>query len=129
VPTETRSTDYGYTSKFTGMLSLEEANDWFDDVKKTIAGKSSFGQLIDLRGQKAQSPETNQVVQDAMAYVIEHGMKRSSVVLSSTVMKMQIQRLAKEVGMYAYERYFDPSDEQWETKALAWIVDGTDPDL
>jgi hypothetical protein len=129
VPVVTSVTDYGYTSKFTGLLSLDEANAWSDDVKRAVEGQGSFGQLIDLRGQRAQTEQVNGIIQESMAYVIKCGMQRSAVVMSSAVMKMQIQRLAKEAGMYAYERYFDESTQpEWESLALAWIVDGVDPD-
>ena len=129
MPTTTESTDYGYTSTFTGLLTVDEANSWFDEVKTAIAGKTSFGQVIDLRGQTAQNPETNAIVQDAMGYVIAQGMQRSAVVLSSVVMRMQIMRLAKGAGMYAYERYFAvDAGMEWPPEVLAWVVDGVDPD-
>jgi hypothetical protein len=129
VPTTTQATSYGYTSTFTGLLTVDEANSWYDDLKVAIDGQTSFGQVIDLRGQTAQNPDTNQIVQDAMAYVIAQGMQRSAVVLSSVVMRMQIMRLAKEAGMYAYERYFAvDSGVEWPPEVLAWVVDGVDPD-
>jgi len=129
MPVETTVTEYGYRSAFTGSVSPEEGAAWFEEVKRAIAGRNSFGQFIDLRGQRVQNDATAGDIQQAMSYLLASGLKRSSVVLSSAVAKLQIMRLAKETGMYAYERYFDPSDEQWEAKALAWIVDGTDPDL
>jgi len=64
-----------------------------------------------------------------MRWVRAQGMERSAVIVANALTKMQILRLAKEVGVYAYERYFDASvDAEWEAKALAWIEQGTDPD-
>jgi hypothetical protein len=43
---------------------------------------------------------------------------------------IQILRLAKATGVYAYERYMDAlKDPEWEAKAVGWIQDGIDPDL
>jgi hypothetical protein len=57
-------------------------------------------------------------------------MERSVVVLDSTVALIQILRLAKATGVYAYERYLDAlKDPEWESKAEDWIMRGIDPDL
>lgn len=129
MPTQTESTPYGYRSTISDVLPEAEAKAWFEDVKRAVAGRSNFGQLIDLRHQKPYGPETNAVIQEAMTYVRARGMQRSAVVLSSAVTALQIKRLAKETGMYAYERYIDASaDPNWEQTALAWIERGVDPD-
>lgn len=129
MPSTTTKTPYGYKSVFTGYFTPEEAHAWFEDVKRAVAGKRQFGQLIDVRGQSANPPETNAVIQEAMAYVRQQGMQRSAVVLSSALITMQIKRLAKQTGMDAWERYIDASaNPNWERAALAWIEKGVDPD-
>jgi hypothetical protein len=130
VPSTTVATPYGYKTTISAPFADDAAAAWFEDIKRVVAGKTSFGQLVDLRGQKPYSEATNKIIQDAMTYVREHGMTRSSVVLASALTKMQIMRLAKEVGMYEYERYFDASSEpEWERKAIDWIEQGIDPDV
>jgi hypothetical protein len=130
VPSTTVATPYGYRTTISAPFPEDAATAWFEDIKRVIAGKRSFGQLVDLRGQKPYSDATNKIIQDAMTYVRAHGMTRSSVVLASAMTKMQIMRLAKEVGMYAYERYFDASSQpEWERMAMDWIERGIDPDL
>lgn len=129
MPTQTESTAYGYRSTISDVLPEAEAKAWFEDVKRAVGTRSNFGQLIDLRRQKPYGPETNAVIQEAMTYVRAKGMVRSAVVLSSAVTALQIKRLAKETGMYEYERYIDASaDPNWEQTALAWIERGIDPD-
>ncbi len=129
MPTQTQSTPYGYRSTISDVLPEAEAKAWFEDVKRAVGTRSNFGQLIDLRRQKAYGPETNAIIQEAMTYVRARGMQRSAVVLASAVTALQIKRLAKETGMYAYERYIDASaDPNWEQTALAWIERGVDPD-
>jgi hypothetical protein len=64
-----------------------------------------------------------------MVWLRKNGVQRSVVVVDNAVARVQIMRLAKETGTYAWERYLDASkDAKWEQKAVAWIVHGTDPD-
>ena len=45
------------------------------------------------------------------------------------VVTLQFKRLARESGIYAWERYFDASKlTNWERVAEDWIIQGTDPD-
>ncbi len=39
----------------------------------------------------------------------ERGMTRSVVILDSAIMAMQFKRLAKDTGIYQWERYIDAS--------------------
>ena len=60
----------------------------------------------------------------------EKGMQRSAVILNSKVTTMQFMRLAKESGIYAFERYLDASAmADWGKVAVAWVKDGVDPDV
>ena len=130
MPSTTVATPYGYKTTISAPFGEDAAAAWFEDIKRVVAGKKSFGQLVDLRGQKPYSEATNKIIQDAMTYVRDHCMTRSSVVVASALTKMQIIRLAKEVGMYAYERYFDASSQpEWERMAIDWIERGIDPDV
>lgn len=129
MPSTTSSTPFGYRTTISSPFPPAEATAWFADVKRVVGAPHKFGQLVDLRAQTPASAETNAIVQAAMQWVRAQGMERSAVIVANAVTKMQIVRLAKEVGMYAYERYFDAASEpQWETKAKAWIEHGTDPD-
>lgn len=57
------------------------------------------------------------------------GMKRSVVILDSAIMAMQFKRLAKDTGIYEWERYIDASTHSnWEKLGEEWIVNGIDPD-
>jgi len=130
MPSTTEPTPYGLRTNIFGFFTLDEANDWRKDYERIVPGlKPGFGQLVDLRDKKAYTPEVNQVIQDVMRYVRKGGLTRSAVIVSSAMTKMQISRLAKETGMYEYERYLDATaDKDWERKALDWIQKGVDPD-
>ncbi|WP_257446257.1 hypothetical protein [Archangium lipolyticum] len=125
-------TDYGIRIHCPGYITPAEARAWFEDIKHkvlTLEGKP-FGMLADARTQKANPPETQEIVKESMVWLRGHGMERSVVVLDSTVALIQILRLAKTSGVYAYERYLDASkDPDWERRSLDWIIRAIDPDL
>lgn len=125
-------TDYGFRVHGPGYITPAEARAWFEDLRsrvRALEGKP-FGLLVDSRTQKANPPDTQELIKEAMVWLRGHGMERSVVVLDSTVALIQILRLAKATGVYAYERYLDALKEpDWEAKALDWIIRGIDPDL
>lgn len=130
MPAVTQATAYGYTSRIRAPFTRAEAAVWFEEVRRAVGTRHDFGQLIDARLQPAATtPETNAVIEDAMTWVVAQGLRRSAVVVSSTIVKTQIQRMARNTGVYAHERYFDASaDPGYEAKAVAWITQGTEPD-
>src|SRR4029079_4589546 len=106
MPSKTEPAPYGLRTIISGFFTMEEANAWRKDYERIVPGlKPGFGQLVDLRDKKAYTPDVGEIIQDVMRYVREHGMARSAVILSSAMTKMQISRLAKDAGMYEYERY------------------------
>ncbi len=125
-------TDYGFRVRAPGYITPAEARAWLEDLQARVLALEGkpFGLLVDSRTQKANPPETQETIKEAMVWLRGHGMERSVVVLDSTVALIQILRLAKSSGVYAYERYLDAlKDPEWESKAVGWIVDRVDPDL
>ncbi len=127
---ENLKTEYGYRINAPGFLSLAETREWFEDLKWLIGTSGQpFGLLVDIRSQRANPPESQAVITEAMAWVKKAGLVRSAVVLDSAVAKLQTTRLAKTSGVYAWERYIDASkDLDWEKRAIDWIAHGIDPD-
>ena len=125
-------TDYGFRVHGPGYITPAEARAWFEDLKTRVLAREGkpFGLLVDSRTQKANPPDTQELIKESMVWLRGHGMERSVVVLDSTVALIQILRLAKATGVYAYERYLDAlKDPDWEAKALDWIIRSIDPDL
>lgn len=125
-------TEYGVRVHAPGYITPAEARAWFEDLKLRVLAREGrpFGLLVDARTQKANPPETQDVVKESMLWLRSNGMERSVVVLDSTVALIQILRLSKASGVYAYERYLDASkDADWERRAEDWIIRAIDPDL
>jgi hypothetical protein len=56
-------------------------------------------------------------------------MQRSVVILKDKITMMQFRGIAKETGIYEWERYIDASAvENWEQIGLDWILNAVDPD-
>lgn len=56
-------------------------------------------------------------------------MQRSAVVLSNAILTLQFKRIAKETGIYEWERYIDASkNPNWEEIATDWLEKAIDPD-
>ncbi len=60
---------------------------------------------------------------------VERGVKRTSVILDDLVTTLQFKQIGRETGMYpAHERYINAGEDDWEQKAMDWIIKGLDPD-
>lgn len=127
---ENLKTDYGYRINAPGFLTLAETRAWFEDLQRLIGSSGRpFGLLVDIRSQRANPPDSQAIITEAMAWTKQAGLVRSAVVLDSAVAKIQTTRLAKASGVYAWERYIDASkDVDWEKHAIDWIVLAIDPD-
>jgi hypothetical protein len=129
MPYTLSKTSYGHRTTVSGFYPVDEITAWFAELKVLIGAPHAFGQLIDLRLMKTYPPESAKVTEESMRWIRAQGMVRSSVVVQSAIAQLQITRLAKQSGMYAYERYFNvDSDPAWERNALNWIERGVDPD-
>src|SRR5262245_6580799 len=127
---ETMRTEYGFRANASGYITPAEAGAWFDDLRAKVAVKKGrpFGLMVDIRGQKANPPETQEIIKQAMMWLRQNGMVRSAVVLDSAVARLMMVRMAKQTGVYQWERYIDASkDTDWESKAIDWIVHETEP--
>ncbi len=122
---------FGFRITFGDLMSVEELQRWVGDTKKVLGSRpaGAFGVFVDMRTLKPLSPEAQAVMVEGQKLYKEKGMQRSAVILNSALLTTQFKRLAKESGIYAWERYLDASSTpDWERKAESWITAGTDPD-
>ncbi|MGE6758788.1 hypothetical protein D7X96_19295 [Corallococcus interemptor] len=127
---ENLRTEYGFRINAPGYITPAEAKVWFEDLRTKVSVKRGrpFGLMADIRSQKANPPETQEIIKNAMAWLRQNGMVRSAVVVDSTVARLMMVRMAKQSGVYEWERYIDASkDTDWEHKAIDWITNATEP--
>lgn len=122
------NTDYGLKLTFSGTVTAQEMRRWAEEVPGACrrAG-SSFGVFVDMRELKPLVPEAQDVMVKTQAGIKAAGLVRSCVILSSKILTMQFERLARESGIFEYERYVDAgSNPDFENLAMDWIKNGVD---
>lgn len=122
--------DYGYKLVFGEFIKAEEMQKWVEESKKHLmTAPKSFGVLVDMRTLKPLPNDSQSVMVEGQKLFKQKGMERSAVILASSIITMQFKNIAKETGIYSWERYIDASKHtDWEKIAVDWIKNGKDPD-
>ncbi len=122
--------DYGYKLTFGGFIKVDEMKAWVDESEKTLVSTpKQFGVFVDMRTLRPLPPDVQVHMQKGQRLYKEKGMARSVVILDNAVTKMQFKRIAKETGIYEWERYIDASlIRDWEKAGIDWVSNGIDPD-
>ena len=120
---------YGFKLTFGGFVKASEMEEWKAASEKALASQSGkFGVLVDMRTLKPLPANAQAVMVDGQKQYKMRGLERSAVILDSAVTTGQFRRLAKESGIYAWERYVGADTPKHEQAAEAWITRGVDPD-
>jgi hypothetical protein len=122
--------DAGFKLTFSGTTNKEELERWLKESENALKGiKGAFSVIIDMRTLVPLRPDAQALMVKGQGLFRAKGMQRSAVILNDAVVTGQFMRLAKESGIYAYERYIDASsDSQWHRHAEDWVRSGVDPD-
>lgn len=121
---------YGFKLTFSGFMKADEMKQWKEESARHLATqKGAFGVMVDMRTLKPLPPDAQEAMVEGQKIYKGKGMTRSAVILESAVTTAQFRRLAKESGIYAWERYLSaPDTPNWEHTGEAWITRGVDPD-
>ena len=121
---------YGFKLTFSGIVEIDEMKNWVSESKKVLAAQSSgFNVMIDMRNLKPVSQEVKDETEKGQQLYKQKGMSKSVVILASAILTLQFRRIAKDTGIYAWERYINASKtDNWEEVALNWLIKGIDPD-
>lgn len=124
-------TEFGFRFTFEDFIKQEEMQAFYDESLKALkdSGRTAYGVLVDMRNLKPLPPESKAIVEKCQRAFKEGGLVRSALLLSNPITTMQFKRIAKESGVYKWERFVDGSEnENPEKIALDWIVNQIDPD-
>jgi hypothetical protein len=121
---------YGFKLTFAGSIAADEMKQWVKESGEELARyRPSFGVFVDMRTLEPLLPVARDVMKKGQRLYKEKGMERSAVIVSNAVTKTQFQRIAKETGIYEWERYIDASsDADFEQTGIMWLTDAVDPD-
>jgi len=121
---------FGYYLTFSDFIKADEMAQWVEDSKQSLINQhGDFGVFVDMRS-LMPLPEAaqNHMVEGQKLYK-QKGMQRSVVILNSAITTMQFKRIAKETGIYEWERYIDASTvDNWEAVGIDWLEKAIDPD-
>jgi hypothetical protein len=120
---------YGFKLTFDGFIKLDEMTKWVEDSKSKLnSAGSKFGIFVDMRNLKPLAADVKSKMEEGQKLYKMKGMERSVVILNSAMTKMQFEKIAKESGIYQWERYINATDNpNWEKDGEAWLTSGTDP--
>ena len=112
-----------YNLRFSGYIDEAEMTRWAEDSAKALASAPrEFCVRVDMRGLKPLAPETQQIMEKGQAEFKKRGMVRSAVLLDNALLKLQFERLAKQSGIHAWERYFSEKEPGYDTAIEHWIA-------
>ncbi len=119
----------GFLLTFGGVISQEEMTQWLQESQKALENEAAgFCVIVDMRTLAPLTPEVQETMVQGQQLYKQGGMTRSAVIVNNAITVTQFKRLAKESGIYQWERYLDGSQADCMNQAVAWGRDGTDPD-
>lgn len=122
-------TQYGVRLTFDGFMRAAEMTEWVAESRKivpTLGG--TFGVFVDMRTLKPLPPDSQAAMQEGQKLYKQAGMQRSVVILNSATTTAQFIRIAKETGIYEWERYVNAAaTPNWEQAGIDWLVKAADP--
>ena len=119
---------FGYKLTFEGFMLAEEMRAWVEESREVLkTAPASFGVFVDMRSLKPLPADAQAYMQEGQKLYRARGMARSVVIVDNAVTKIQFKRIARETGIYEWERYIDASDTPgWEQAGIDWVQDGKD---
>lgn len=123
---EVEITEYGVKNTFSGSIDRAEMQAWVEEAEEIIDASdhagSEWGCLIDMRELQPLEDDVRPVMIKGQRMYREKGMNRSCVILNSAKTARQFRKIAKESGIFEFERYIDASSTpNWEERAMDWI--------
>lgn len=123
-------TNYGFLLTFEGFMSKEEVQNWYNQVNEYLKNvNSDFFVLVDMRNLIPLLPDAQITMEEGQKLFKQKGMLRSAVIVKDKITKMQFVRIAKQTGIFQYERYIDASNKKnWKQTAENWLLKSIDPE-
>ena len=122
-------TDLGFQLTFGGDMTEAELQTWYEESAGVLAEMNlPFGVIIDMRTLAPLPIGAQTVMIKGQAMYRSCGMQRSCVILEDAITTIQFMRLARQSGIFKYERYIDASvHKDWRRAARNWVRDAVAP--
>jgi hypothetical protein len=118
-----QKTDLGFYLTFGGDMTKDELEKWYEDSEQVLTGQQApFGVIIDMRTLAPLPVEAQGAMVRGQSMYRSRGMQRSCVILDDAITTIQFMRLARQSGIFKYERYIDASAHRdWLAEARNWV--------
>jgi hypothetical protein len=122
-------TDLGFQLTFSGDMTEAELERWYEESERLLSGLNvPFGVIIDMRTLAPLPAEAQKVMVRGQSMYRNCGMQRSCVILEDAITTIQFMRLARQSGIFKYERYINASmHKDWRQEARNWVRDAVAP--
>ncbi len=123
-------TSYGYKIMQDCAFSVEEVERYKSDVIDTLVRhRGTFSLLIDSRKLVLPTPDVLEVFSQLHKIVWQMSCERVSIIVESPVAKGMAVQACSDSPLDSNDRVIDARKyPDWETRALAWIVDAIEPE-
>jgi hypothetical protein len=121
---------FGFKLVFQGSLTAAEMQRWLDDTIIALrSAPPAFGLLMDMRALQPLNLDSQRLMLMGQQLYQRSGLRRTAVIVQTPMTRMLFTHLAKESGIYQWERYISAEGTpDWEIRGCAWIQGTTDPD-
>jgi hypothetical protein len=121
-------TDLGFNLTFAGDVTKAELEKWYEESEQVLTRQQGpFGVIIDMRTLAPLPPEAHGIMVRGQSMYRTRGMQRSCVILEDAITTIQFMRLARQSGIFKYERYIDASTHKdWLATARNWVEHGVE---
>lgn len=90
-----------------GFLALDEAKKYNSELMALIGkARPGFTAIFDIANLKVLPQEVTDEISSGKKYAVEKGLKKSALIMNSAILKMQVNRVLKNIGE-SEEGYFD----------------------
>jgi hypothetical protein len=122
-------TELGFHLTFAGNMTKAEIEKWYTESEHVLKEpQAPFGVVIDMRTLALLPVEAQEIMVRGQSMYKSRGMERSCVILDDAITRIQFMRLARQSGIYKYERYIDASaHKNWLAEARDWVSHGIAP--
>jgi len=117
---------HGFTCVMSGVVSEADIDGYLEEAKRLLVSVSSgrFGLIVDQRECRLLAEVVQVKLGDVIKLFRSRGLDRVAIVCPTSVMAMQMNRIAAGSGAAGVQFALNGSDSQWMQKALAWVDKG-----
>ena len=118
---------HGYTCVMSGQITEGDIQGYLAQARQMLPTTGSFNLLVDQRNSRVLNEAAQQGMTEIMRLFASRGLARVAVICASTVVAMQINRLAAGSPVGDKQFALNGNDPNWHAAAMTWLESGIRP--